>query len=195
LPDAVKRSEGPAPGLKPALLTIGICAVVIVLRAAVGGNLGFDYHGIWGAGHQILAGRSPYLAPDWQRLLQAGNSFIDPPLLGVLAAPFSLVPFNLALVLWEVLCAAGFALALSVVGVRDWRVYVLGTVAFPVLIGIFLGQPDCLLALPAALAWRYRGSRGGTRGRGAGRGQAPCLAAAAVAAGHSPRPLLAPKRK
>ncbi len=139
-------------------LTIGIGAAVILSRAVLNSPFGFDYHGIWRAGQQILAGRSPYLAANPRELLVVGNSFVSPPLLAVISIPFSLLPFRVGLVLWDLLCAAAFAGALCVVGVRDRRVYVLAGCAFPFLVSLIMGQPDGLFALAAAAAWRYRGS-------------------------------------
>ena len=140
------------------LLLVGIAALIIVSRMALGTQFGFDYHGIWRAGQQILAGHSPYPVPDPHRLLVAGNAFIVPPLLGVLSIPFSLLPFSAALPLWNVVSACAFAAGLGIVGVRDGRVYLLAACSFPFMSSQIMGQPDGLFALAAAVAWRYRDS-------------------------------------
>jgi alpha-1,2-mannosyltransferase len=138
------------------LATVLVLAVITVTRNALGSRYGLDFHGIWRAGHDLLSGRSPYLAPDWRTLLVASNAFIPPPPLAVLAAPFSALPFAGAVALWNLLCVGAFAGALRLVGVRDLRVYVVALCSFPLVASVGLGQPDGLFALGAAIAWRYR---------------------------------------
>ncbi|HTX46005.1 MAG TPA: glycosyltransferase 87 family protein [Solirubrobacteraceae bacterium] len=140
------------------LFVVGIAAVIIVSRLALGTEFGFDYKGLWRGGHEILDGHSPYLVLGWRRLLLTGNAFVVPPLLGELSIPFSVLPFHVALPLWNLLSACGLAAALKVVGVRDGRVYLLAACSFPFMSSQIMGQPDGLFALAAALAWRYRDS-------------------------------------
>lgn len=136
-----------------------IVAVITLCRNALGSQYGFDFRGgIWKAGQDLLAGHSPYLAPDPHRLLVAGNAFIDPPLLALLAIPFSVLPYGTAVVLWNLACTAAFLAALAVLGVRDRRAYMIALCSFPFVSSLALGQPEGLLALAAALAWRYRDS-------------------------------------
>lgn len=145
-------------GRRALLSGLVIVAMIALYRNAMGSHYGFDFHGIWRAGQDVLAGRSPYLAPNAHKLLVVGNAYIDPPLLAVLATVFSVLPFGLAVALWNVTCAAAFAAALFLLGVRDWRAYVLALCSFPFVSSLALGQPEGLLALAAALAWRYRDS-------------------------------------
>jgi alpha-1,2-mannosyltransferase len=139
---------------------LGVFAAELVLFAAARTHIyGFDFRGgAWAAGRHILAGTSPYIAPDPARLLIPGNAYIPPPPLAVLSVPLSLMPFVPAVVLWGLACTAGLVLALRVVGVRDPRVYGLALTSFPFVASIGLGQPDGLLALGVAVAWRYRRS-------------------------------------
>src|SRR5919197_2069141 len=119
----------------------------------------FDFRGgVWAASRDVLAGRSPYPPPEAEKLLAVGNAYIAPPLLAVLTVPLSLLPFVPALVVWDVVCTAALVLALRILGVRDWRVYGLALTSFPFVAGVVLGQPGGLLALCAAVAWRYRSS-------------------------------------
>jgi hypothetical protein len=92
------------------------------------------------------------------KLLAAGNAYIPPPPLAVVCAPLSLLPFAAAVVVWGVLCTAALVAALRIVGARDWRVYGLALTSLPFVASIAVGQPDGLLALGVALAWRYRSS-------------------------------------
>jgi alpha-1,2-mannosyltransferase len=141
------------------LIVLGTSAVVIVSRTAPGTEFGFDYHGIWRGAQLLLAGQAPYLAPNGHALLVAANSFVSPPVLAWLAAILSPLPFHVSTAVWDFAGAACFAGALRIVGVRDWRVYVMATCSFPFISSLIMGQPDGLFALGAAVAWRYRGDR------------------------------------
>ena len=138
---------------------VGAAMAGITLYVNAKGHYGLDFRGgAWGAGKDVLAGRSPYPAPDPAQLLAAGNAYIPPPLLAVLSVPLSVLPFVPAIVVWNVVCTAALVLALGTLGVRDWRVYGLALTSFPFVAGIVLGQPDAPLALGVAVAWRYRSS-------------------------------------
>jgi hypothetical protein len=154
-------------GRRALLSGLVIVAMIALYRNAMGSHYGFDFHGIWRAGQDVLAGRSPYLAPNAHKLLVVGNAYIDPPLLAVLATVFSVLPFGLGVALWNVTCAAAFVAALFLLGVRDWRGYVVALCSFPFVSSLALGQPDGLFALAAALAWRYRDSWRGALAVGA----------------------------
>ena len=54
---------------------LGAAMAVLTLTLAVKGRIyGFDFHGgAWAAGRDVLAGRSPYGAPDPAKLLVPGN--------------------------------------------------------------------------------------------------------------------------
>ena len=143
----------------PFVLVGAAMAVLTMYVAAKGTIYGFDFRGgAWSAGRDVLAGRSPYPAPDPAKLLVPGNAYIPPPPLAVLCIPLSVLPFVPAVVVWGIACTAALVLALKLVGVRDWRVYGLALTSFPFVASIGLGQPDGLLALGVAVAWRYRGS-------------------------------------
>jgi alpha-1,2-mannosyltransferase len=143
----------------PFVLVGAAMAVLTMYVAAKGAIYGFDFRGgAWPAGRDVLAGRSPYPAPDPAKLLVPGNSYIPPPPLAVLCIPLSVLPFVPAVVAWGVVCTAALVLALKLVGVRDWRVYGLALTSFPFVASLGLGQPDGLLALGVAVAWRYRNS-------------------------------------
>jgi hypothetical protein len=79
-------------------------------------------------------------------------------LLGLVAVPFSVLPFSLAAVLWTCISVAGLAGALFLVGVRDARVYAVALCSFPFVESVGFGQSEGLLALSIACAWRYRDS-------------------------------------
>lgn len=153
------RVDWPRLARRALVIAAALVAAVTLYRNASGTQYGFDFHGgIWRAGQDLLAGRSPYAAANARQLLVTGNAFIPPPLLAVLAIPFSLLPFPAAVALWNVVCAGAFVAALRLLGVRDRRLWLLGLCSFPFLSSLILGQPDGLFALAAAAAWRYRDS-------------------------------------
>ena len=143
----------------PLLILAGVFFLVTMVSNARSDIYGHDFYGVWQAGKAVLAGRSPYPDPDPDQLLLVGNSLISPPLLAFVVVPLTFVPFTLALLLWNLVTASSLALALRLVGLRDWRCYVLAFASFPVASCFVLGQLDGLLALGCALAWRYRDRR------------------------------------
>ena len=155
-------------GRRALILCTAVAAVIELYRNARLAGYGFDFHGgAWRAGSDVLAGRSPYPQADPSSLLARGNEFITPPPLAVFAIPFSLLPYWLGVALWNVSSAIGFAGALRVVGIRDWRVYAVALCSWPFVVSLIMGQPDGLFALLAAVAWRWRGSQRGAVACGA----------------------------
>ena len=151
-------------------LLAGMVAVSAVQLALIanGTQYGFDFRGgTWQAGHAVLSARSPYPIPLAANLLHIANGFVTPPLLAVLAAPFSLLPFTPALVVWNLMCAVALAAGVYLLGVRDLRLCVLAFCTFPFVASVGFGQPDGLFALLAAVAWRYRDSPRGAIAGGA----------------------------
>ncbi len=129
---------------------------------------GFDFHGgIWKAGHDILAGRSPYGPPDTGRLAAVGNAYIPPPPLAEVFLPLALLPYWAAITLLNVICVLALAAALRLLGVRDWRVYFLCLLSAPFVFSLCYGDPDAIYMLLAAVAWRWRDSRWGAVAVGA----------------------------
>jgi alpha-1,2-mannosyltransferase len=146
----------------PFVLVGAAVSLLTLYLIAKGPMYGFDFRGgAWPAGRNVLAGRSPYPDPDPVKLLVAGNAYIPPPPLAVLCVPLSILPFVPAVVALGVACTAALVAALWIVGARDWRVYGLALTSLPFVASIAVGQPDGLLALGIALAWRYRSSRRG----------------------------------
>jgi alpha-1,2-mannosyltransferase len=138
---------------------LGAAMTALVIYLGTKGHIwGFDFRGTWAASRDVLGGRSPYAAPDPAKLLAQGNTYIPPPLLAFACSPVALLPFVPAVVLFGVACTAALVLALRIVGVRDLRVYGLALTSFPFVASLGMGQPDGLLALGLALAWRYRSS-------------------------------------
>jgi hypothetical protein len=125
------------------------------------GIFGEDFRGtIWQAGRDVLHGHSPYPRADVAGLVRAGNPAVYPAATIVAASPFALLPFTVSAILWDVASGAALLGALRIVGVRDWRVYAVVFLSFPMAASFELGQLDGPLALGCALVWRWRDTRG-----------------------------------
>jgi len=71
--------------------------------------------------------------------------------------PFSLLPFPIANVFFLFLNLGCVALALRLLGVRDWRCYGAAFLSAPVFSAASIGTVSPLLLLGVTAAWRYRG--------------------------------------
>lgn len=141
------------------ILACVAAAVVELGRNLQQAGYGFDFHGgAWPAGHAVLFGHSPYPAARWWTLLTPGNAFVTPPPLAFFALPFSLVPWTVAVAFWGLACLAAFVTSLRVLGVKDFRLYLLAVCSWPFVSSLVMGQPDGIFALLLAVAWRYRDS-------------------------------------
>jgi Glycosyltransferase family 87 len=110
------------------------------------GGFLFDLHELWRAGHAVVLGDSPY-------------PFVYPAPAAILMAPFGALPFKVAVGVFALAAIAAVVGALWALGVRDWRCYTLALGWLPVASTTTLGALSTLLALGAALAWRYRDRR------------------------------------
>ena len=108
------------------------------------------------AGEAILHGDSPY-PPSLSDLASHAN-YVYPPLAAVLMAPFTWLPQVLAEAIFVALTLVAPALALWLLGVRDWRCFGLVYLWPPLLNAVSLGTLSTLLALAVAAGWRWRGS-------------------------------------
>ncbi len=141
---------------------------IVLLVMAVSGKVLYqgDFNGdIYLAGSRILHGLAPYqpqLLAHQAAIVRAGGTLVAesspryPPFLLVLAAPLSLLPVGLADLVFVVLSGASVIVALRLLGVRDWRCFVVAGLSWPVVEGVWLGNVSPLLLLGAAIAWRWR---------------------------------------
>lgn len=114
-----------------------------VLVSGSGGGL-IDLGQLYDAGKTLLRGESPY------------PQLAYPPLPALAAAPLALVPLDLAEALVMLVLCAGVLASLRLVGVRDWRCYVVAFLWAPVLSAIQTGNITILLGVSASAAWRFR---------------------------------------
>jgi alpha-1,2-mannosyltransferase len=142
-----------------ARVLLGVLPLALLVIVAVGSMRDYfwDFRVFWHAGNDVLAGRSPYPAPD-PAVLAHQSSFVYPPETALAFTPFALLPYHLAAAIFLVVLFASVPLTLWLLEVRDWRCYGAAFLMAPVLSGISNGAVSCLLALGLAAAWRYRDS-------------------------------------
>ena len=133
------------------------CLCVFVLASVA--HHPTDFATFWTSGKDLLHGRSPY--PASVRTFPAHPPrtfapFVYPPVAAVLMAPFSVLPFHVALYAFVLADTAAVVLALRLLGVADWRCYGAALASAPVFAGSGLGTISALLLLGVAAAWRYR---------------------------------------
>ena len=110
------------------------------------GGFLFDLHTMWQAGHDVVTLHSPY-------------PFVYPAPAALVMVPFGALPWTAAVVAFTLTLLGGLFFTLRLLGVRDWRCYALALAAMPMASSIMVGTPTPLLALGAAVAWRYRDRR------------------------------------
>jgi alpha-1,2-mannosyltransferase len=144
-------------GVLPVLLIIGLIGIVLL-----NGRQGSDFATFWNSGRAVLHGLSPY--PDMASLPRVADRetsflFVYPPPAAFLMVPFSLLPFPAANALFLLLNLGCVALALRLLGVRDWRCFGAAFLSVPVFSAVAIGTLSSLLLLGVATAWRYRQRR------------------------------------
>jgi hypothetical protein len=127
-------------------------------------KLGFDLHVFWEAARAVGRGDSPYNPAQLAhlRIVESHNMSAEPdapwavypPALFTLLVPFGLLPWPVAAVLGITLLGGAPALALWIMGVRDWRCYALAYLSFPILSSVGLGTLSTALMVGYALVWR-----------------------------------------
>lgn len=153
---------------------LGRCCLVAVplilygVTVAHPAKLGFDLHVFWEAARAVGHGISPYdpSGVAHMRLAEQRDMgarplaawAVYPPALFVVLIPLGVLPWPIAAVVGISLLALAPALALRVMGVRDWRCYVIAYSTAPVYTAISIGTISTLLMLGFALVWRGRGT-------------------------------------
>ena len=126
---------------------------------------GFDFRGtLWEPARALLDGNSIYPPPTHAAVV-VGNPAVYPPLFILATVPLALVPVGAAAWLWLVLLAAGVAASLWILGVRDWRCYVLAVTSPVVVHGALLREPHGAAGPAARAGVAVSGARAGRRAR------------------------------
>jgi hypothetical protein len=110
------------------------------------------------AARSTLHGHSPYAAAT-SAAFAHNDRFVYPPITALLVAPLAVLPDMAGRALVLLLTLACVALAVRLLGVRDWRCYGLAFLTAPVLNTVTLGALSSVLLLGVAAAWRYRDRR------------------------------------
>jgi alpha-1,2-mannosyltransferase len=118
--------------------------------------MAFDFeHAYLPGARAVLDGHSPY-PPATIAAFFPRTAFIYPPLAAYLVAPFTLVPAIVADAIVSALAVGIVVAVLWLLGVRDWRCYMISFLWVPTYSAIQTGNVTLPLALGLALLWRYR---------------------------------------
>jgi hypothetical protein len=166
-----------------AFAVVPLAVAVTILAFAAGDDYAFDFRQSWQAGRDVLHGVSPYpMSGELERVADPASldahgirdvfRFPYPAPVAVATVPLSTLGFAAAAAIFTLLAVGAIALALAVLGVRDWRCYGVAFGSLATISAIRLGTLTPLLVLALALVWRYRDRP---------RVSAPALAAAIAA--------------
>jgi len=107
------------------------------------------------AGAAVLHGHSPYVSP--AAIHSVGTAgFVYPAPAAWVMAPFALLSFHVAAVIFVVITTSAVVATLWLLEVRDLRCYGVALGLMPVSTAITTGTVSTLLTCAAALVWRYR---------------------------------------
>jgi alpha-1,2-mannosyltransferase len=137
-------------GVLPVVLTIGL-AIAAVSSHWVAEDFSLGYYP---AAHTLLSGGNVYAATSVQ--VRGSAAFVYPALSAVLLAPFGLFSLAVADHLYTLLCITLVPGTLWTLNVRDWRVYGVVMLWFPIVIGWQGENISVPLMFLVALAWRHR---------------------------------------
>ena len=127
-----------------------------LVAAGVHESLAYDFREAYlPAAEAVRDGRSPYPEIDDPRLA-AETAYVYPPLLAYASIPFTALSENAASVAAAIVAISVLLGTLLLIGLRDWRCYGAVLLWAPSLNAIHTASSSLLLALAAALAWRYR---------------------------------------
>jgi len=148
--ELLRATEQALFGLVPLVATLALIAFQFKLH-----SVALDFRAVYyPAVERFLHGLSPYAVSP--RQITQGTGFVYPALSALLLAPFGLIGKGTAEVLYMLLCIACVPAILRTLEVRDWRVYGVAMLWFPVFNGWQGGNVTLPLTLMVALAWRHR---------------------------------------
>ena len=138
-----------------ALSVWSFCAMLIAITVMNPPAFAWDFRAFYDGGAQYLHLHTPYVAGSLAQLTTQEN-YVYPLPFAALFAPISLIPYAAAATLFIVASAGFLFLALRILGVRDWRIYVAVAIGMPTATAVGLGTISPLLAFLLALLWRFR---------------------------------------
>jgi hypothetical protein len=153
----LRFSDGRVAAINHSLIVLPVLATVWLFVSFYSGHLfAFDFQNGWVAGFRVLHGLSPY---DYNRhQIMAGVSFPYPAAGALMFVPFSLLPVGLSSLIFFGLLLTACVSALYMLNVRDWRLYGLVFLWWPVITGWQNANVTLLLLCGIAAVWRYRNS-------------------------------------
>jgi hypothetical protein len=138
------------------LVLLAVVSLVTFIDGLNPGSVGFDFRGAYlRAAREIVDGESPY-PPVEGFELASHSAYVYPPLLAFLLIPFTALSTGAAAIVAVLATGAVLVATLAVLDVRDWRCYAAAALWAPTTNALHMASSSALLALAAALAWRYR---------------------------------------
>jgi Glycosyltransferase family 87 len=132
------------------LLVVMLSDVVLGWKATP--RMPVDFHVFWIAGHYYVHGQSPY-RPSF------AHTFVYPAPIAAFFAPFALLPYHAAALVFLAISTLAVTGSLWLLGVRDWRCYAATFLSPAALTAITVGTLTPLLLLGLAAAWKLRRRR------------------------------------
>jgi alpha-1,2-mannosyltransferase len=122
-------------------------------------GLGGDFHGtIWNPDRAILHGRSPYPPSGHITTVGPPPAVYLPPIF-LVTLPLGLLSLHVANWVWFGILVCSTIATVAALGVRNPLCYALWGLSLPVVAALALGNATLLVALGAALTWRFRDRR------------------------------------
>jgi Glycosyltransferase family 87 len=160
-------------GVRAMVVLLMLVGPVMVARGWTYSHVLEDFKGdLWNAGLDIVHHRPVYPMSFLARqveIMRAGGVAIGevgtgrvfelplyPAPVNVLMVPFTALPYALVGCIYTLLNVAAMFGGLWLLGVRDWRCYIVVLLSWPFLYGIVLGQVGQFVVLGVGIAWRYR---------------------------------------
>ena len=144
-----------AAGVAP-LVLLALVSLVTFVDGLNPGSVGFDFRGAYlRAAERVLDGDSPYPPLEGPEIASF-NAYVYPPLVAFASIPFTVLPAGVASGLAVALTGIVLLATLWALNVRDWRCYAAVALWAPTTNALHMASASALVALAAALAWRYR---------------------------------------
>lgn len=137
-------------GVVPIVVTMALLAFELKVQT-IAVDFRFAY---FPAALRLLHGGNPYAVTHHEIL--EGYAFVYPAFAAIAFGPFALIPRIAGQLLYTGICLACVPATLRVLNVRDWRVYGITLLWFPVYTGWLSANLTLPLVLLTAVAWRYR---------------------------------------
>jgi Glycosyltransferase family 87 len=137
------------------LVVFALLPTLIMISLLREAGLGWDFRAFYVGGRAYLSGASPYPGHSLAALANK-QEFVYPAPMAALFVPLALLPYTLAVSIWLAASVAAIAVALRVLGVRDWRCLGALFLTQPVEQSVRLGTLMPVLMLLLALLWKYR---------------------------------------